>query len=477
MVFNKQGQKTGVKGFTYELSGSSSIKAGFFQSGVKENFNVWVKQYTSSAAFNAADAKFGSAGQVGGPGVRTQSPNSASSDTTSSDLFAVHQVPDGTVDKSGDTGQPHPEGLCYDGQYLFAVDLNTPYMYRYDPSTFNRVGNPVSVPGSRSTGLTFDGTYFWKSDGGSSGFIYQFKRDGTKVKTFNSPFGNTPAGITFDGSYLWLPRNPPQGTNGHIYKMKTDATLVDNFTIPSDHPSEIGHDGKYLWWSDATSGNIYRYDKNGNQISSFDPVGTASNNPPTGIAWDGHYLTHNLNTGPIYRVTGSASLDLSYQVSGFTIQGILSIDNAETMNLTDQYNRVGDFFRDYNETTTLADSLTKSTKKTFVETVNISDQQSTEATLYRLYSENLTLTDVYTDNFGTLTGFVYNSGNAVANAYVFAVSKTDSSEFLGVYHTNNSGKFKFEDVQEDIYLVAADWYDSANDEYFGDERSIDFNPS
>lgn len=377
MVFNKQGQQTSVKGFTYKFN----TGAGFFQAGVKENANIWVKHYTNKAAFEANDAKFGSTGQVGGAATRTQAPNSASGNvgdgSSGNDFFTAHQIPDGTVTQklTDDIAGAMFLAGGYDGNYVLAGS-DSGFIYRYSKNPLSRF-DAISLNQARCDGVTFDGQYYWH---GTQGFIYQVDSSGQSINSFSN--NGTSRGLAWDGSYIWA-----GNSSGGVYQFKTDGTEVNSFG-PVSKVSGLAFDGVYLIVA-STGANSdqeisFRKRSDLSLVSSFSQIGDFRTAP----GWDGEYLyltAHPSET--VYQVSNSASLDLSYQVSGFSLGG----------GVTTTYNA----------------------------------------------NESLNLNENYSDNTGTLTGFIYRDGNKVSNAYVYAVEKSSgANNFKGGDVTGSNGDYK-----------------------------------
>ena len=54
---------------------------------------------------------------------------------------------------------PQPEGLAFDGEYLWHSDIETNKIYKLDTS--GKVICSYKSPSPHTNGLTFDGTYLW----------------------------------------------------------------------------------------------------------------------------------------------------------------------------------------------------------------------------------------------------------------------------------------------------------------------------
>ncbi|MBW2995988.1 hypothetical protein KY332_01675 [Candidatus Woesearchaeota archaeon] len=118
-----------------------------------------------------------------------------------------------------------PVGLTWDGNNFWYSATDTGGMYKIDSSCniLNSFGNPG---GPDASGLTWDGSYLWSANSGNDK-IFKSTTGGSVVDSINSP-NSSPAGLTFDGVYFWN-----SDGNGQIYRLLTDGTVLENFTGPS----------------------------------------------------------------------------------------------------------------------------------------------------------------------------------------------------------------------------------------------------
>lgn len=421
MAADIQGQASSVKGFTYELDDSSK-KMFAFQAGVKENSEVWVKHYTSPAAFEATDSKFGATGQVSGLTTNVQSPNSAGENVNANDAFAVHQIPDGTDTNKNKQSFP-PMGFVFDGTYYWARSTRQGHVYRFDDindtdPTYKFMA-PSNTNNNPREGLTFDGQYFWLPQRGSN-TVYQFKKDGTELTNFSTAgIGGNPTDVAWDGSYIWVHCD----SNGQVYRFTTGGTDVSSFANGDGSGNGMGitWDGTYLFVHNVSDNSAQQFKTDGTNVGSFSlPSGSTEQS----FGWDGLYVYVGSGTAEtVYQVSSSASLDLSYQMSS------RSLVAAGTH-------------------------------------------------IYQTLSETVTLNDsVSTGGLTDLTGRVYLSGSNVEGAYVFAVSK-EQQHFGGATTTDGTGagndNFTISglDVQY-VWLVGVDFKDSNDNTLYGEEKSID----
>ncbi len=84
------------------------------------------------------------------------------------------------------------------------------------------------------TGLTFDGSHIWTTDG-STQIIYMIDNNtNTAIKAINAPGGIYPNGLCWDGEYLWVANN----ASDSIYKLDI-GTLTTNINYEDNNIDEI----------------------------------------------------------------------------------------------------------------------------------------------------------------------------------------------------------------------------------------------
>ncbi len=95
---------------------------------------------------------------------------------------------------------------------LWLADALSNKILRVDPETAEVLGSFVN-PGTRASGLAFDGLHFWISDPATIS-IYEVDSTGTLIRKFLSP-GSSPQGLAFDGRFLWN-----ADANLHLYQLR-----------------------------------------------------------------------------------------------------------------------------------------------------------------------------------------------------------------------------------------------------------------
>jgi DNA-binding beta-propeller fold protein YncE len=83
---------------------------------------------------------------------------------------------------------------------LWAADAQANKILKIDPETGEVLGS-FANPGTRASGLAFDGTRFWIADSDTL-TIYRTDTEGHVLRRYLSP-GQSPQGLAFDGRFLW----------------------------------------------------------------------------------------------------------------------------------------------------------------------------------------------------------------------------------------------------------------------------------
>ncbi|HKR03693.1 MAG TPA: T9SS type A sorting domain-containing protein [Bacteroidia bacterium] len=178
-------------------------------------------------------------------------------------------------------------GLAFDGTYFYASDFLSPYIYKYDINGIP--SGTLPNPGINSMGggdLDFDGTYLWfivENDG----IIYKLDpSSGSVILQYNLPTSNLDPnnfGCAWDNGFIWITEYLDQTL------MRIDAStgaLVDSFEINRQVlPLKIFNNNLYgLEVFGPTGEQLLHFDKsNGTVIDSMPwcldyPLGLCSAN-------------------------------------------------------------------------------------------------------------------------------------------------------------------------------------------------------
>ncbi len=179
---------------------------------------------------------------------------------------------------------PHgcPQGLAFDGEYLWSADRKSDLIYCVNPES-GSVIDSLKTPGYVPRGLAWDGQRLWCVDAQEE-LIYAID-PATKIveRTIYCPVSR-PTGLAWDGEYLWLAADRDE----EIHQISSeDGTTIASIPAPTAHPWGLTFDGTYLWVSDRYKDMIYMITPdNGDVVVSFDTPGPHG----CGLAWDGSHL-------------------------------------------------------------------------------------------------------------------------------------------------------------------------------------------
>ncbi len=207
---------------------------------------------------------------------------------------SVQPAPGDTV-KSFPTPSCCPQGLAFDGKFLWSVDRMTDMIYKIDPGSGSIVGS-LPAPGYVPLGLTWDGQRLWCVDA-DEGLIYAINPT-TKIveKTIYCPVSQ-PGDLAWDGQYLWI---VDDGDDKLHQISSEDGTTIKSIPSPTRNPVGLTFDGTYLWVSDRIDDRIFMVTpEKGEVIISFKAPGPHS----WGLAWDGLHLWNvDYQTDRIYQL-------------------------------------------------------------------------------------------------------------------------------------------------------------------------------
>lgn len=213
-------------------------------------------------------------------------------------LSATARAATGDALKSFPSSFASPDGLMWDGAYLWATDCESTRIDKVDPATGLVVGN-IDVTGVRSDELAWDGTSIWLSDhtatempnmGAPPPRIYKVDPVSQQVVSYFAAPGQMqyPMGVAWDGAAIWN----VDTWDERIYRLDPQSgAVLSSISAPASGSCGMTWDGACLWLTNAaTDGLVYHIDPvNGEVLLSFAGPGGAGHQA-TGVAWDGEHL-------------------------------------------------------------------------------------------------------------------------------------------------------------------------------------------
>jgi DNA-binding beta-propeller fold protein YncE len=155
-----------------------------------------------------------------------------------------------------------PQGLAFDGEFLWQSDVGGRMIYKLDPTT-GQILAQFAAPGDtpQPLGLGWDGASLWLADSRSPEKIWELDRSGAVLGNFPAP-GASPYGLDWAVGFIWVSDNAVGGL-GTVYKMHPDTgAILASFPCPGGggSPNGIAHDGEHLWIAVNTDDRIYQVD-------------------------------------------------------------------------------------------------------------------------------------------------------------------------------------------------------------------------
>jgi sugar lactone lactonase YvrE len=183
----------------------------------------------------------------------------------------------------------HPEGLAWDGRYLWCNNHSDGTLYKLDPADGRVVArfSGGSLPATPE-GLAWDGEHIWTCDLHTA--LISKLRETTFVMLTVAQFpvprdAGPPIGLCWDGRSLWL---TCWAESGLLFELDPERLQVrSRKVLPVDHVEDLAWDGRYLWSADWLDGVGFAIDPaTGDTLHTYRTPGPN----PVGHAWDGTHL-------------------------------------------------------------------------------------------------------------------------------------------------------------------------------------------
>ncbi len=213
-------------------------------------------------------------------------------------LPALARAATGDVVRSFPSSFPSPDGLMWDGAFLWATDCSFTRIDKVDPVTGNVVGS-IDVPGVGSDELAWDGKTMWISDhsatempgmGAPPPRIYRVNPVTQEVMSYFDAPGQSqyPMGVAWDGEAIWN----VDTWDKRIYRLDpSSGAVLRDLPAPANGSCGMTWDGACLWLSDAsTDGLVYHIDPATGEVLRSFPGPGGPGHQATGVAWDGKSL-------------------------------------------------------------------------------------------------------------------------------------------------------------------------------------------
>ena len=165
-------------------------------------------------------------------------------------------------------------GIAFDGQRIWTANLGSPgsvSIVTLNPVTVNTVTAGFSGP----TGLVYDGTNMWVTDGGDQ-MLKKLDANGNIVLPVS--VGNAPSHPAFDGTNIWV----PNGNSASVSVVRATGPLVGTVlaTLTGNglnSPTQIAFDGERMLVTNQSGGSVSLW-----RASDLTPIGMFSMGAGTG---------------------------------------------------------------------------------------------------------------------------------------------------------------------------------------------------
>jgi len=188
-----------------------------------------------------------------------------------------------------------PEGLAFDGQFLWCNNFNGGSLHKLDPADGHVIAHyqGLGLP-ANPEGLAWDGEHLWTCDWHAGIIVKVLPTDeGIQVvESYPKPEPSGPnVGLEWDGTSLWLSCWPDVSKGlefGQLFRLDPSTLAVQQMhTLPVHFIEDLAWDGRYLWSCDWLNGIGFAIEPaTGDTLHTYRTPGPN----PVGSAWDGTLL-------------------------------------------------------------------------------------------------------------------------------------------------------------------------------------------
>ncbi|MCP4633434.1 MAG: lactonase family protein [candidate division Zixibacteria bacterium] len=189
---------------------------------------------------------------------------------------------------------PCPQGLAWDGEYLWVADDSTDTIYKLNPLD-GTVIHSFASPGSKPRGLAWGNSHLWSLDDSDKKIFELDPTTGHQMSSLEAPIivlkkGASPlGGLAWGGQNLWS--GVIAGWSSKMNRLDMSDGSVKTFHYTKGVPRALASDGRFLWSATDNRGHnfgtIYKYNlSNGIYVSHIKTPGYY----PTGLAFDGQHI-------------------------------------------------------------------------------------------------------------------------------------------------------------------------------------------
>jgi hypothetical protein len=166
--------------------------------------------------------------------------------------FIQINLTSGNITDYGNNDIINPNGLAYDGEHFWTVDIVYYKLFKFkiNSSDFVEVQDSYALPSEVGTayGVGTDGTFIYLS-GSDGSKLFKFNKSGVLLESINLTGGQIYGVLTWTGSHFWT------ASEVDLTKWHINGTLAGRIYPPAEGPIGIAWDGAYLWTSQKTCEN------------------------------------------------------------------------------------------------------------------------------------------------------------------------------------------------------------------------------
>jgi len=251
------------------------------------------------------------------------------SDDSTDTIYSINHL-NGSINSSFSSPGSEPKGITYDGMYLWNIDNNARKIFKLNPedgSVINFLELPEEYP---FTGLTWDGTYLWSAY--LAGWSSRVVRIDPVNGNIDTSFYCDAEGLAFDGTYLWNVDSQNGNSVGFVKKRELPSgTVISCFRIPVYYPTGLTFDGTYLWLAYKDTDTIYQMD-----VISVGVEKSFENHNDT----PENFVLHQNNPNPFNSLT---TIKYTIYIPSNVTLAIFDVTGREVIQLTNQRQSAGQY--------------------------------------------------------------------------------------------------------------------------------------
>jgi YVTN family beta-propeller protein len=212
------------------------------------------------------------------------------------------------------TVEQAPEGIAFDGTYIWCASRNGTGISKVNPTSMTKVSRVTT--GTSTSNLVYDGTYLWVTENDNTSIIKVDPTTEIIQATYNMGAGSGPYDITVDSNgYIWV----ADISLSKIYKVNPNTGII--LVTIQVGGRNIYFDGTYIWGHSNSSPDyrIIKIDINTNTILS---TVTITNDPQQMVSDGTNLWVVNYGIGSIDKINISSMTITGNIATGLSGRGI-----------------------------------------------------------------------------------------------------------------------------------------------------------